>query len=125
MLNNLRPVLNDGEYTFVEVPHDFDLGSVKWVAAVHEQESLTLVRPVTEAEQAGLAVGFRSAWITLQVDSDLSAVGLTAAVSTAFAVADIPCNVIAGFHHDHLFVPLERAEEALAVLRKLQAEAAT
>ncbi|MEV7808617.1 hypothetical protein AB0O28_37260 [Microbispora sp. NPDC088329] len=29
------------------------------------------------------------------------------------------CNVVAGFHHDHLFVPYERTGEAVAVLEDL------
>jgi hypothetical protein len=53
------------------------------------------------------------------VHSALDAVGLTAAVSRALADAGVSCNVIAGAHHDHLLVPFERGEEALAVLRGL------
>jgi len=48
-------------------------------------------------------------------------VGLTAAVAGALAEAGIACNVVAGFHHDHLFVPWERREDALAILSDLSA----
>ena len=34
----------------------------------------------------------------------------------------ISCNVIAGFHHDHIFVPIEKAEEALQCLLQDQEE---
>ena len=51
--------------------------------------------------------------------SALDAVGLTAAVSTALADAGISCNVLAGFHHDHLVVPADRATDALALLSAL------
>jgi hypothetical protein len=50
-------------------------------------------------------------------------VGLTAAVSGALAEAEIACNVVAGFHHDHLFVPWERRDEALAILQRLASSA--
>jgi hypothetical protein len=40
-------------------------------------------------------------------------------VSGALAGAGIACNVVAGYHHDHLFVPWERREEALAILQRL------
>jgi uncharacterized protein len=49
----------------------------------------------------------------------LEAVELTAAVSRALADAGLSCNVIAGFHHDHLFVPYEHADQAVAVLESL------
>lgn len=60
-----------------------------------------------------------AAWIALQVHSALYAVGLTAAVSSALAEAGVSCNVIAGYHHDHLLVPFERGQEALTILRAL------
>jgi len=54
------------------------------------------------------------------VPSDLAAVGLTAAFAQALAAVGISCNVLAGAHHDHLFVPVDRATDALAALRALQ-----
>ena len=60
-------------------------------------------------------------WITLSVPSDLTAVGLTAAVSRALADSGVACNVIAGHHHDHLLVPVESAGTAMEVLQALQA----
>jgi hypothetical protein len=59
--------------------------------------------------------------ITLTVPSALDGVGLTAAVATALADAGIPCNVVAAFHHDHLFVPAAMAKRAVRVLLDLQA----
>jgi uncharacterized protein len=57
--------------------------------------------------------------ITLDVHSSLEAVGLTAAMSAALADRGISCNVIAGVYHDHLFVPDDRAEEAMEALRTI------
>ena len=53
--------------------------------------------------------------------SALDAVGLTAAFSTALAVAGISANVIAGLHHDHVFVGTGQGERAVEVLRALSA----
>ena len=61
--------------------------------------------------------------ITLRVHSSLSAVGLTAAVSTALSAAGVPCNVVAAFFHDHLFVPSGRAGEAIKILQDLSRDA--
>ena len=69
--------------------------------------------------ELGLPVVFTAAWITLTVHSDLSAVGLTAAFSQALARAGISCNVVAGVCHDHLFVPVGQAQDALDALRAL------
>ena len=35
------------------------------------------------------------------------------------ADAGVPCNMLAGYYHDHLLVPSERAAEALELLRTL------
>lgn len=86
------------------------------LATVVEREGRTSVVPVAAAVAAGAPVGFVGVWLTLTVWSSLEAVGLTAAVSSALADAGIACNVIAGYHHDHLIVPVERADEAVSVL---------
>ena len=57
--------------------------------------------------------------ITLGVFSALDGVGLTAAVSGALASLGIPCNVVAAYHHDHVFVPEARIDEALTALKRL------
>lgn len=50
------------------------------------------------------------------------ALGLTAAVSPALTDAGTSCKVVAGFHHDHLFVPHDRAAVAVTVLARPAAE---
>ena len=72
-----------------------------------------------DARELGLGFDDVWAWITLGVTSDLTAVGLTAVVSTALADAGLSCNVIAGLRHDHLLVPHDEAERAMGVLRDL------
>ena len=91
---------------------------------VREAEGVTWVVSVEAAERAGAPVGFRAAWLTLGVWSALDAVGLTAAVSAALASEGIACNVLAGFHHDHLLVPEDRAPDAIRLLEGLSSDAA-
>ncbi|MFD4182275.1 ACT domain-containing protein [Rhodococcus sp. NPDC058514] len=62
------------------------------------------------------------AWLTLRVHSALDAVGLTAAVSSRLAEVGISCNVIAGYHHDHLLVPVDDAAAAVEALTALALE---
>ena len=89
------------------------------VATIREREGLTIVLPREEADQARLPYDLVLAWITLNLPTTLDQVGITAGFSVALAQAGIACNVIAGFHHDHLFVPAHRGNEALAILRAL------
>ena len=123
MLRSMEPVLHDGVYAYCSVPHDNRLACLSPVVTVREQEGLTLVIPEARALAAGLPVLFRAAWISLTVHSDLQAVGLTAAFSTALGQAGISCNVVAGAFHDHIFVPVAQAQQTMAVLRALQQDA--
>ncbi|NQD87499.1 GNAT family N-acetyltransferase [Paenarthrobacter sp. CM16] len=118
LLESLHPVVRDGDYVYALWPHGRPLsGGIE--AAVREAEGLTVVLPRDEADSLGLSYDFVAAWITLQVHSALEAVGLTAAVSAALTHAGISCNVLAGFHHDHLLVSSADAARAMDVLRLL------
>ena len=92
--------------------------SIEPFATVSEAEGLTIVAPLAELRAAGMR---SDPWarISLTVHSDLAAVGLTAAFATALGAEGISCNVIAGYHHDHLFVQWDRRGDALAALRQL------
>jgi hypothetical protein len=117
LLASMSPELRAGRYVFVTTDRVPD--GVEPVVLVGEDEGLTLVLTQDEADRAGLGYDYVAAMITLRVHSALDAVGLTAAVSTALARAGLSCNVVAGYHHDHLFVPVERGPEAIAALRAL------
>lgn len=120
LLATMRPELRGGEFVYVLWPDGRPLaGGIS--AAVREAEGLTVVLPRAEADSLGLSYDFVGAWITLQVHSSLEAIGLTAAVSAALTGAKISCNVLAGFHHDHILVPVADAERALEALHELVA----
>jgi hypothetical protein len=112
MLAGMAPMLDANRWAFALVegalPEDA-------FALIREDEGTTAIVP----QESG---GF--ARITLSVHSALDGVGLTAAVAGVLAEAGIACNVVAGFHHDHLFVPWERRAEALEILQHLAAAAA-
>lgn len=120
LLAGMHPVQRAGEYVYVLWPHGRPLAA-GIEAAVREAEGLTVVLPRAEADREGLPYDFVGAWITLQIHSALEAVGLTAAVSKALTDARISCNVLAGFHHDHLLVPVADAPRALEALAELAA----
>lgn len=118
LLRNMRPELHPGPYVFTTVAGAPPVG-LHPVVTVAEAEGLTLVLRKAEADAGRLRYDYEASWITLRVRSALDAIGLTAAVASALAGAGLSCNVVAGFHHDHLFVPHERASEAMTILRDL------
>ena len=118
LLASLSAAARDERYVYVTVSHE-DAETIGAAASIVEDEGTTLVIPQAEADALGLHYDYVAGWITLEVYSALSAVGLTAAVSAALADAGISCNILAGYHHDHLLVPEEDLESALEVLARL------
>ena len=120
LLKGLSPRLLEPEFAFCSVRGDLgDYLGLNPVATFAEAEGLSLVVEKARAEEAGLAFKGTFRQITLEVRSSLEAVGLTAAVSARLASAGISANVVAAFHHDHVFVQSGKAEAALAALREL------
>lgn len=119
MLASLTVSRRPGRYTVVPTGRPVEVG--RGVEAVLvEAEGPTAVATVETARHHGWPVTFEAAWLTVEVHSSLEAVGLTAALSTALADVGIACNVLAGFHHDHLLVPHSRADEAERALLALR-----
>lgn len=116
LLHGMEPELHSAPYGFALWPG----GALPFApfATVAEVEGLTVVALQEELAGAGLA---SEPWgrISLTIHSDLAAVGLTAAISAALTHEGISCNVIAGLHHDHLFVPWDRRGDALRALEAL------
>ena len=122
MLEGLRVERRPGRYVFVTVGPGG--GAVKLgdgiEALIAEAEGITVIATVDRARAEGWPFDFEAAWLTLEVHSALEAVGLTAAVSAALTAEGIACNVVAGFHHDHLLVPADRAADAIACIEALR-----
>jgi hypothetical protein len=108
MLARLDPALDPQPYDFITGAEP----QSRAIATFRESEGWSSIVP----EDGG---AMRR--ITLQVYSHLEGVGLTAAVATLLADHGISCNMVAAYHHDHLFVPAANAERALSLLRSLQA----
>jgi hypothetical protein len=90
-------------------------------ATIVEEEGVTSVISVDHAMRLGVEPAFVASWLTLDMHSALDAVGLTAIVATALAAEGIACNVLAGYHHDHLLVPEDSVDRAISILRELRA----
>jgi hypothetical protein len=121
LLKRISPVLHKGEFVFCTFASGEygDWQGLRPIACLQEQEGLSMVIPRQNADQHRLSYCGMFKMITLQVHSSLKAVGLTAAVTTALSKKGIPANVMAGFYHDHIFVPSAKANEAVAALKDL------
>ena len=124
MIAGMDPVLDQRTWCFVggEEPDIVFQLMGHALATFREAEGLSLIVP-HEVALANEVEADPYARITLQVHSALEGVGLTAAVASALAEAGIACNMVAALRHDHAFVPADRAQDALAILKQLQAGA--
>ena len=127
LLAGLRPSLQTTEYVFCSVPKDKE--QTCWsegpLATFREEEGLSVVLAKSSADRLGFPYDSVHRCISLRVFSSLEAVGLTAAISTRLAEAEISANVIAATHHDHVLVRTSDAERALRVLQHLSEASAT
>lgn len=118
LLRRMRPELRPGTFVFCTIPTSETIPEVlNPLLTFCEEKGTTLVILREKAEAAGVRYAFASRLITLTVHSALDAVGLLAAVTSRLAEAGISVNAVSAFYHDHLFVPADRADEAMAILQ--------
>ncbi|SDD80697.1 ACT domain-containing protein [Rhodococcus tukisamuensis] len=122
LLATMDPVCREGTFVFVFLADPNAADGLTAAATVAEENGLSLVVTKRDADIRGWTYHFEAGWITLRVHSALDAVGLTAAVSGRLAGIGISCNVIAGYHHDHLLVPVADVPRALDALTELAGE---
>ncbi len=118
MISGMTPVLREGKFVFAMAPDGAALPDA--ISVFQEDEGTSMILPLDTATKAGYDCADTMRCITLNVYSSLTGCGLTAAVATALSDNGIACNMVAAFHHDHAFVPTDRAEEALSILMALQ-----
>ena len=120
LLRNMKPDMLDGTFVFYTLAPSASIPTIiSPVLTFREREGTTLVVLHEEAERAGLCYAFPSRLITLTVHSALDAVGFLAAITTRLAEAGISVNAVSAFYHDHLFVPADRADEAMEILQDM------
>jgi len=124
LLQHMKPEMQGGIFVFCGLSHGKEIpAELAPVLTFREREGTTLILRREEAELANLPYQFASRLITLTVHSSLEAVGFLAALTARLANAGISVNAVSAFHHDHLFVPEHRADEALHLLQEISAQA--
>ena len=116
LLKNMKPELNAGEYVYCLADSKEQVVALDPLCYFLEKEGVTMILPKEKADAMSIPYATTCAWITLTVHSSIEAVGLTAAVSKALTEANISCNIVAAFYHDHIFVPIADAPRAMDAL---------
>jgi len=119
LIKGMKPELNKGEYVYCLADSKEHAAALDPLCYFLEKEGVTVILPKEKADAMSIPYATTCAWITLTVHSSLEAVGLTAAVSKSLTEANISCNVVAAFYHDHIFVPTKDAQHAMQVLQNL------
>lgn len=124
LLTSMSPALDPRVFAFTTVTEDA-IASVAPYATMlfREPEALTAIVERNAAQGLGLDATFSCRMITLHVHSALEAVGFLAALLPRLAADRMGVNPVSAFHHDHLFVPEDRAEDALSASRDIAATA--
>lgn len=127
MLAGMKPILKEGVYFFCTT-NDAAVAAAllqRSLAVFQEVEGIPLVLTGDKARQHGFDLSMPMSRIVLEVFSALDGVGLTAGVATALADNAIPCNMIAAYHHDNVFVPEHLGHRSIDILENVQREAAS
>ncbi len=123
LLAGMSPVLDPEIYVFATLPgRDVPPGLAPRMT-MQEGEGTTIIVTEAAANAAGLDHVFACRMITLDVHSALDAVGFLARVTTRLAGLGMGVNPVAGYFHDHLFVPKDRAGDAMTALGEMACEA--
>lgn len=119
LLQSMQPVLHPGVYVFATVDSSFDTQGLAPRMVFEESEGKTMILLQETATSHGIDHEFPSCMITLNIHSSLDAVGFIAAIAKKLTEIGMGVNPVAAFHHDHLFVPVDRADEAMKALQSL------
>ena len=115
-MDKKKVILNRGEYVFCFIEDIDKISMNNIICSFKESEGYSIIISKEEAASNNLPFYFISAWITLNIDSTLDSVGLTSSFSKELTEAGISCNVIAAYHHDHIFVPYKKRLKAVKIL---------
>ena len=119
LLRLMEPVRHSDEYVFCSADEkSLNLESVNPICLFREPEGLTLILTQAEADQCNLPYTLKFCMITLSIHSSLEAVGFLAAITDKLAKRGISVNPVSAYYHDHLFIPLEKADEAMSLLHE-------
>lgn len=122
LLASLTAKLAEGVYVFCSLPDGGVPSGIAPRMVFREAEGVTLIVRESQALAHELPFEFPCRMITLNVHSSLEAVGFIAHIAAELSKHGISVNPVAGFYHDHLFVPEGKEEAALRVLANISGD---
>ena len=122
LLAGLDPKVDSQTYVFASLEKAETFIGLSPIMMFNEEEGVTGIIPLEKAEAAGIEFAFPCKKITLQIHSSLEAVGLIATISEALEEEDVPANVVSAFYHDHIFVPVDKVDDAMKAIGVLMGE---
>jgi hypothetical protein len=119
LLKAMKPILHPDIFVFTTFKEGDIPSYLDPIMMFKENEGTTLIITQGAAERAEVPFEFPCRMITLNIHSALCAVGFIAKITSRLAELDMGVNPVAGFYHDHLFIPAYRAEDAMMELCEL------
>jgi len=119
LVKGINPILTKGIYVFTTLKDVSLIDRNDTLFEFKENEGTTVVLEKKKADDLKLSYEYVASWITLNIHSSLDAIGFTVIISSALAKENISTNVVAGYYHDHIFVPEDKASRAMEVLSRL------
>jgi hypothetical protein len=119
LLSSMNPILQAHEYVFCSLDEKINKNWLQLspIGMFREKEGLTLILNRDQADKANIPYTSTFKMITLSVHSSLDAVGFLATITSKLAEKGISVNPISAYYHDHLFIPVSRATEAMELLQ--------
>lgn len=121
LLKHMDPLLSDSNFYFCTMETYPNSLQQQIYGSFREKEGWTLIFEEKDLP-FNCTKSTLQALITLNVYSDLQAIGFLATISKSLAEAGISINVVSAYYHDHLFVPKEQAKIAMEILHRIQEE---
>jgi uncharacterized protein len=123
LLATMNPTLDPETYVFCTYASSMSPIPPNVVPRMMFQESegkTTLILTKDQAEAHAMEYAYPCRRITLHVHSSLDAIGFLAHITTHLASNQkLSVNAVSAFYHDHLFIPQDRADDAMEGLQQI------
>ena len=122
LLKQMKPKIVNGEFVFCTISKTrFSELKIKPLMMFTEEEGISIIVKRKIAENNSLSYSGIWSWIILTVHSNLSAIGFLSVITDTLAKSKISVNIVSAYYHDHLFVPIEKSDQVLELLKGLTA----